>query len=127
MTPLKQMARILDFESFLQCFFGLNSEDLKIYYAIANGCERIEEISRLVGKKGNAVYKSLQRLLISGLVYREKKVIDRGGYYFIYKATPREIVATEVEVVLRELCEKVRILMRDFLNKSSEVQELRLC
>lgn len=122
---LRQMVKILDCNNLFQCFFGLNSEDLKVYEAIMSGCERIEEISRFAGKKGNSVYKSIQKLLFSGLVYREKKVMEGGGYYFVYKPTPKEVVVKEVELILEELCRKVRSLMRDFLDRSPELQGMR--
>lgn len=118
---LKQIARVLDCNNLFQCFFGLNAEDVKVYEAVLMGFERVEDISKFLSKNSNSVYKSLQKLLISGLVYREKKVIERGGYYFVYKVTPREVVASEVENVLREFCEKVRNLLSDFFDRSSKL------
>ncbi|MEM0202561.1 MAG: helix-turn-helix domain-containing protein [Archaeoglobaceae archaeon] len=125
MMSLKQMTKTLDCKSVLQCFFGLNSEDVRVYEALTMGFERIEDISKFVGKKENSVYKSLQKLLISGLAYREKRVIEGGGYYFVYKAMPKSEVAKEIENVLNELCEKVKSLMRDFLDSGPRLQGLR--
>ncbi len=125
MISLKQITKTLDCKSILQCFFGLNSEDIRVYEALTMGFEKIEDISRFVGKKENSVYKSLQRLLISGIAYREKRVIEGGGYYFAYKAMPKEVVAKEIEMMLNELCEKVKSLMRDFLDSNSQLQGLR--
>lgn len=122
---LKQMTKTLDCKSVLQCFFGLNSEDVKVYEALSIGLERVEDISKFVGKKENSVYKSLQKLLISGLAYREKRVIEGGGYYFVYKAMPKEMIAKEIEATINELCEKVRSIMRDFIDSGSRLQGLR--
>lgn len=98
---------------------------MKVYEALDLGLERVEDISRFLGKKENSVYKSLQKLLVSGLAYREKRVIKGGGYYFVYKATPRGEVAKEIERVMGELCEKIRDVVRDFLDSSPRVQGLR--
>ena len=125
MMTIKEMARNLDCRGVLQCFFGLNSEDIKVYEAIEKGFERIEEISAHLGKNSNAVYKSIQKLLISGLVYREKKVLEGGGYCFVYRPIPREEVAREVESILDEFCTKVRQMLRDFLDRSSRLQGLQ--
>lgn len=125
MMSLKQITKALDCSSILQCFFGLNSEDIRVYEALTHGFEKVEEISKFVGKKENSVYKSLQKLMISGLAYREKRVIEGGGYYFVYKAMPKEIIAKEIEDVLKELCEKVRNLIRDFLDSGSRLQGMR--
>lgn len=125
MMSLKHMVKTLDCKSIFQCFFGLNSEDVKVYEALNMGLERVEDISKFVGKKENSVYKSLQKLLISGLAYREKRVIEGGGYYFVYRAMPKKEVAKEIENVLNELCEKIRSIMRDFLDSDPWLQGLR--
>ncbi|MEM2726779.1 MAG: helix-turn-helix domain-containing protein [Archaeoglobaceae archaeon] len=105
----------MDCNSIFECFFGLNSEDVKVYYALLRGIEKIEDLSSTLGKKENSVYRSLQKLMIAGLVYREKRMIPAGGYYFVYRAMPKEDVAREVETLLNIFCEKVRIFLRDFL------------
>ncbi len=125
MISIKQISKSLDCKGVLQCFFGLNSEDIRVYEAIENGLERVEEISNFLGKSGNTVYKSIQKLLVSGLIYREKKILEGGGYYFAYKPIPREFVAREIENILKEFCEKVRQMTRDFLDRSIRLQGLR--
>ncbi|MEG9194203.1 MAG: TrmB family transcriptional regulator [Archaeoglobales archaeon] len=93
----------------------MNSEDLRVYEAILSGFERIDELSSALGKKENSVYRSIQRLLLAGLIYREKRVLPAGGYYFVYKAVPKEFVAKEIETAMNIFCEKVRNFLRDFL------------
>lgn len=115
MISLKQLTTNFDCNSIFECFFGLNSEDVKIYEAILRGIERIEDLSSALGKKENTVYRSLQKLMISGLVTREKRTIPAGGYYFVYKAMPKELVAKEIESILNIFCERVRTFLRDFL------------
>lgn len=115
MISLKQISKAMDCNSIFECFFGLNSEDVKVYYALLRGIEKIEDLSSTLGKKENSVYRSLQKLMIAGLVYREKRMIPAGGYYFVYRAMPKEDVAREVETLLNIFCEKVRIFLRDFL------------
>jgi predicted transcriptional regulator len=115
MISLKQISNLNDCKSMFECFFGLNSEDLRVYEAILSGFERIDELSSALGKKENSVYRSIQRLLLAGLIYREKRVLPAGGYYFVYKAVPKEFVAKEIETAMNIFCEKVRNFLRDFL------------
>ncbi|MDI9611253.1 MAG: helix-turn-helix domain-containing protein [Archaeoglobaceae archaeon] len=105
----------MDCNSIFECFFGLNSEDVRVYFALLQGIERIEELGSALGKKESSIYKSLQKLLIAGLAYREKKTIPGGGYYFIYRAVPKEVVAKEIENLLDEFYEKVKKLLGDLL------------
>ncbi len=122
MISIKQISNSSDCKNLLECFFGLNSEDLKVYEAILKGLERIEELSKALGKKENTVYRSIQRLLLAGLIYKEKRTLSAGGYYFVYKAVPKELVAREIESIMNIFCEKVRLFLRDFLaDRSAEL------
>jgi predicted transcriptional regulator len=122
MISIKQISNSSDCKNLLECFFGLNSEDVKVYEAILRGLERIEELSKALGKKENSVYRSIQRLLLAGLIYKEKRTLSAGGYYFVYKAVPKEFVAREIESIMNIFCEKVRLFLRDFLaNRSAEL------
>lgn len=121
MISLREMKE-LDCNSFFECFFGLNGEDVRVYNALLSGAESVEELSKALGKKDSSVYRSLQKLLMAGLAYREKRTLQAGGYYFAYKAVPKEVVAREVEDLLNRFCEKVRSFLRDFLaDRSSEL------
>lgn len=122
MIYLKQIPQSINCENLFECFFGLNSEDVKVYEALLKGMERIEELSSALGKKEISVYKSLQKLLLAGLAYREKRTIASGGYFYAYKAVPKEVVAREVEKLLNDFCNKVRNFLRDFLaDRSSQL------
>ncbi|MDK2795030.1 MAG: hypothetical protein PWQ22_224 [Archaeoglobaceae archaeon] len=115
MISLKQISNSMDCNSLFECFFGLNPQDVEVYEAILGGLEKIEELSSFLGKKENSVYRSIQRLLLAGLIYREKRILPAGGYYFVYRAVPKESVAKEIESTLNIFCEKVRKFLRDFL------------
>jgi predicted transcriptional regulator len=119
MKSIKEMVSTLNCGNMLECVFGLAPVDVRVYEALLRGMERIEEISKAVGKGESAVYKSLQRLLIAGMAYRIKMPLERGGYYFIYKPAPKEKVAEEVDKVIQELCVRVKKTLEEFLNDSS--------
>ncbi|WP_456468293.1 helix-turn-helix domain-containing protein [Archaeoglobus sp.] len=119
MKSIKEMVSTLNCGNMLECIFGLTPADVRVYEALLQGMERVEEISEVVGKGESAVYKSLQRLLIAGMAYRIKMPLQGGGYYFIYKPAPKEKVAEEVDRVIQELCVRVKKTLEEFLNDSS--------
>lgn len=119
MKSIREMLSALNCENLLECVFGLSSVDTMVYEALLSGRERIEDICEVVGRKESAVYKSLQRLLLAGMAYRIKVPLDGGGYYFIYRPTPKEEVAEKVNELLRELSEKIKKILEEFLNDSS--------
>ncbi|MEM0301564.1 MAG: helix-turn-helix domain-containing protein [Archaeoglobaceae archaeon] len=122
MIFLKQISKSMDCNSIFECFFGLNSQDVRVYFALLDGLEKVEDLSSALRKKEISVYRSLQKLMIAGLAYREKKMLPGGGYYFVYKAMPKEFVAREIESLMNSFCEQVRIFLRDFLaDRSSQL------
>ncbi|WP_202319569.1 helix-turn-helix domain-containing protein [Archaeoglobus neptunius] len=119
MKSIKEMISTLNCGNLLECIFGLTAVDMMVYEALLHGRERVEDISREVGRGESAVYKSLQRLLIAGMAYRIKMPLNGGGYYFIYKPAPKEKIAEEVERVVEELCMKIRKTLEEFINDRS--------
>ncbi len=115
MKGLKEAIANLSCESILECFYGLNESDIQTYFLLANSGElKIEEISRHFKKSENTVYKSLQKLMMAGIVLREKRVIRGGGYYYTYRALPPLKVAEDMERILKEWCVKVRKTIGEF-------------
>ncbi len=118
MKSLKEFVATLSCDNLLECVFGLSSIDVQVYNALCRGAERVDDISRIVGRGESAVYKSLQRLIVAGLAYRVKKSLDGGGYYFVYKPSSKEKIGSEIEKILDELCAKMKRILEDFVNDS---------
>jgi predicted transcriptional regulator len=70
----------------LCCAFGLQSSEIDTYFALLSGNKTAEEISSDVCLDRSTVQRALKKLLQKQLVVRETKKIERGGYYYIYKA-----------------------------------------
>jgi len=115
MKTLKDSILNINCDNILECFYGLNESDILIYRILTKKGEMdIEEISKLSGKSENTAYKSLQKLMIAGIVLREKKVLKGGGYYYTYKALSPVKVAENMEKILEEWCIKVRNTIEEF-------------
>jgi len=73
----------------VKSLFNLHESELQLYRKLARGGPmRAERLARAVGKDRSTVYRCLQRLVASGLCYRESAPLRRGGYYHVYAAVP---------------------------------------
>lgn len=85
-------------EDVMQCFFNLNELDMIIYIRLLReGPQRSDDIARKERKDASTVYRSLQKLISSGICFRETRTIERGGYYHIYTAVSPEIIRKKIE------------------------------
>lgn len=73
----------------VKCMYGLSDFELSIYKRLAkHGPLKADDLAPSLKKDRSTVYRALQRLVSSGLAFRETKTIDRGGYYHVYTAVP---------------------------------------
>ena len=115
MRSIKEMLVNLNCENFLECFYGLNEADVEIFRNLVELEEaRIEDLSLTVKKSENTVYKSLQKLLVAGLVIRDKKLIDGGGYYYTYKPVDVEGIVVEMHKTVDEWYAKIKSTIYEF-------------
>ena len=122
MKGLREMIASLSCENILECFYGLNEVDIAIYSTLLRKREaRIEEISSAVKRGENAVYKSLQKLVVSGVATREKRVLESGGYYYVYRPIPPDAVAQDMERMLEVWYRRIKETIREFSRKGVEV------
>jgi predicted transcriptional regulator len=73
----------------VKCVYGLSDFELLIYRKLVKqGPQKADDLAPSLKKDRSTVYRALQRLVSSGLAFRETKNIDRGGYYHVYMAVP---------------------------------------
>lgn len=69
----------------IQCVFDLNELDIKTYKKLREKKEiQATEIAKILKKERSTVYRSLQRLVCSGLCEKKTKTLKKGGYYHVY-------------------------------------------
>lgn len=118
MKTIKDSITILSCDNVLECFYGINESDTEIYrILLSEGEKKIEEISSIAGKSENTVYKSLQKLMMAGIVIREKRLIKGGGYYYTYRAVSPDVVAREMREVLENWYIRVIETIEEFKRK----------
>ncbi len=74
-------------DDIVKCVLGLKELDLTTYKNLVKGGNMtVEKLSELLGRERSTTYRSLQNLLSCGLVRRETRSIESGGYFYEYIA-----------------------------------------
>ncbi len=81
----------------LQTVFGLRSQDLATYNALASrpGVST-KALAAALDRDRSNVNRSLTRLTEAGLVCRQRRLLDQGGYFYAYFAEPGAAVKTRL-------------------------------
>ena len=99
-------------EDVAKCILGLKTLDVEAYKALLqHGPMTAEKLGELLNRERSTAYRSLQNLISCGLVYRETKSIDIGGYYYEYVAIERtktkEMIKKNIDEWYDKMCELI--------------------
>ena len=66
-------------------FFDLSPADVLVLYSLDGELgECLDDVALKMKKDRTTVFRSLQKLVGTGIVTKKKKVMERGGYYYSY-------------------------------------------
>lgn len=115
----EQLNKRMKWEDVFSSILDLKQLDISIYECLLQmGGARVEELCVCVSRDKNSVYKSLQRLITHGLVYREIRVIKRDGYYYLYYPNEPERVYHIMKRNLTDWYAMMDSLLKEFCNTS---------
>lgn len=98
MLPEKIIGEVHTCHDLVQCAFSLAEFEVEVYYQLSqSGPLRADELAAKIGKDRTTVYRALQKLMTCGMVYRETKSIERGGYFHVYRAIDKEVLREKLE------------------------------
>jgi predicted transcriptional regulator len=98
MLPEKIIGEVHTCHDLVQCAFSLAEFDIEVYYQLSqSGPLRADELAAKMGKDRSTVYRALQKLMPCGMVYRETKSIERGGYFHVYRAIGKQLLRERLE------------------------------
>ncbi len=104
----------IECDNVLVCLYSLSKLDKKILDTLSEEEEyRSSELAEKLDKDQSTVYRSLERLVSCSMVYKEKKTIRKGGYYYLYSARPQKLVKEEAKKCLDEWYEKMKNAIDD--------------
>lgn len=99
-------------EDIAKCILGLKNIDLEAYKVlVTKGPMTAEKLGELLKRERSTAYRSLQGLMICGLVYRETKTISAGGYYYEYRALSPSRMKEMVQKNIDEWYNKMKKLV----------------
>ena len=111
-------------DELLSCLFGLNALERQLYFTLVNEELDIKEVSRRVGKERSVVYRALQRLTDHGLCRKEKKLLAKGGYFFVYSAREPAQVKADILARMTAMEEHLKIVLDNFEKKVEEERKV---
>lgn len=112
----------LECETLLECLYDLNELDRKCFDVLADSAEplTVDQLADTVNRERSTVYRSVQRLLQFGLVQKEQRNYDRGGYYHVYRITDPDEIADEMQTKLNDWYAQIGYLVGRFRAKYGE-------
>ena len=115
----------MECEGLLECFHGLKELDREVYRSLVETDERltVDEIAEDVDRERSTAYRSVQRLLQSGLVQKEQVNYEQGGYYHVYRPVDAEEVTEDMQRMLNDWYAKMGQLIQEFRDKYDEELE----
>jgi len=102
-------------EDMAKCVLGLKELDINTYKSLLEaGPMTAEQLGEMLSRERSTAYRSLQNLISAGLVYRETKSIDIGGYYYEYVAIEPEKVKQMIKNTIDNWYAKMNMLVENF-------------
>jgi predicted transcriptional regulator len=86
----------IECDNVLECLYNLSKLDNRILNILEKGEEyRCDDLAEELDRDQSTVYRALEKLVSCGMIYKEKKSIRKGGYYFLYSARPKDKIKEE--------------------------------
>ncbi|MGP6207450.1 helix-turn-helix domain-containing protein [Cuniculiplasma sp. SKW3] len=102
----------------LETLFGLGPTDVIVFYSLDEGIwKTVSEISDITGRESSTVYRSLQRLVNSGIAVRDVRTLRDGGYYFVYSLLSVEKLTGLMKEKIISLTRGMEKLLNDLISE----------
>jgi len=98
----------LDFTHLLSCVFGIRDHERRTYLALHDHPgSTVEELAAVLDRDRSNVNRSLSTLQGKGLLERERRLLDSGGYVYQYTAVELEEARAMLHAALDEWVDAV--------------------
>ena len=83
------LAENTEFERVMECVFGIHPHEIRTFFELAERPgSTVGELAETLERDRSNVNRSLSTLQEKGLVERERRLLDGGGYVYQYYAVP---------------------------------------
>jgi predicted transcriptional regulator len=113
--PQKILAGDASCRDIVKCLYRLTDFELVIYKKLLRqGPLRADDLAPVVKRDRSTVYRALQKLVASGLAFRDTKSIERGGYYHLYSAVSPDALKVKLHKCADDWFENMNSAIDDF-------------
>lgn len=113
--PQKILAGDASCRDIVKCLFRLTDFELAIYRKLVKqGPLKADDLAPVLKKDRSTVYRALQKLVASGMAFRDTKTIDRGGYYHVYTAVTPEALKQKLHKCADDWFDNMNLAIDDF-------------
>lgn len=99
----------------VKCMYKLSDFELVIYKKLVKqGPLKADDLAPVLKRDRSTVYRALQKLVASGLAYRDTKNIERGGYYHVYAAVEPSQLKARLYKCADDWFENMKTAIDDF-------------
>lgn len=101
-----------DFQHILACVFGIQNHESRTYLVLLERPgSTVAELADVLDRDRSNVNRSLSTLLEMGLVDRQRRLLDPGGYVYQYTATPlpeaKEMLHAALDAWVEDVHERI--------------------
>ena len=95
--------------------YNLSDMDMEaLRHLMAEGPFRAEDLAERLGRDRSTVYRSLQKMVSCQVISKESRSLERGGYFHVYAAVPKEVLKERLEHCIDEWHSRVSMLLDRF-------------
>lgn len=104
-----------DFQHVMSCVFGIQDHESRTYLVLrSNPGSTVAELAGTLDRDRSNVNRSLSTLMEKGLVERDRRLLDSGGYVYQYTAVPLPEVKRMLHEALDDWTETVHERIDEF-------------
>ena len=113
--PQKILAGDASCRDIVKCLYRLTDFELAIYKKLVKqGPLRADDLAPVMKRDRSTVYRALQKLVASGLAFRDTKSIERGGYYHLYAAVSPDALKAKLHKCADDWFDNMNSAIDDF-------------
>jgi predicted transcriptional regulator len=99
----------------LSCLYNLKPIDMEVLIEVAkNRDAMLTQIAELVHRDRSSTHRCLSKLVSAGLVHKQSKTLEGGGYYHVYSIAEPEQIKEYARQRVKEITDSLESLIENF-------------
>jgi predicted transcriptional regulator len=99
----------------LSCLYNLKPIDMEVFLEVAkNQDATLTQIAELVHRDRSSTHRCLSKLVSTGLVHKQSKTLEGGGYYHVYSMAEPAKIKEYARQRVKEITDSLESLIENF-------------